>query len=522
MTTSENNLPVTPLLKDIPAHQIIHIESLLAEKDLVIAERDSQITKLEDQIRWFKEQIKLGQQRQFGRSTEQSTTLVQAEIIFNDEAASEEETTETEVVEKITYTRRKKKSCGRQLDMTLLPRERRVYDLTAEEKRCACGCMMEKIGEETSEQIDHIPEQLKVIEHVRCTYACRPCEVIKAAAKPESPIPKSMATANLITDVIIKKYEHHLPLYRQSQILTQQGFAIADNTLGNWVMQGAEALFLLGEAAWEQLNHIHRLQCDETPVKVLKPDKEGYMWVYHSTEPHNRFILFEFTLTRAGEHPKQHLKNYHGFLQTDGYSGYNTQREQVGIINVGCWDHARRKFVDVIKINGNNKSGKAGDILHLIGKLYEVEEGIRGQSAEERRARRQEKAKPILELLHAKLSKLQAPPQSALGKAVYYALNQWEYLSRYVEYGEVEISNCWTENQIRSFALGRKNWLFVGNETSANKSALLYSLIQTCKLNNINPRRYLIYVLNQTHRMRRKEIDPVTLLPQFIDKQLLA
>ncbi len=522
MTTSENNLQTTPLLKDIPAHQVVYIESLLAEKNSVIAEKDLQITKLENQIRWFKEQIKLGQQRQFGRSTEQSSTLVQAEIIFNDEAAAEEETTETEAVEHITYTRHKKKSCGRQLDTTLLPRERRVHDLTDEEKKCVCGCMMEKIGEETSEQIDHVPEQLKVIEYVRYTYACRPCETIKTAAKSESPIPKSMATATLITDVIIKKYEHHLPLYRQSKIFTQQGLAIPDNTLGNWVMQAAEVLSPLGEAAWEQLNDIHRLQCDETPVKILKPDKEGYMWVYHSTEPNNRFILFEFTLTRSGENPKQHLKTYHGFLQTDGYSGYNAQREQVGIINVGCWDHARRKFVDVVKVNGNNKSGKAGEMLKLISKLYEVEDEIRGKSVEERRERRQEKAKPILELMHAKLCNIHAPPQSALGKAVYYALNQWEYLSRYVEYGEVEISNCWAENQIRPLALGRKNWLFVGNETSANKSALLYSLIQSCKLNDINPRRYLIYVLNQVHRMRRKEIDPVTLLPQFIDKQLLA
>jgi len=540
MKNGENNLSITSLFKETPSPYVDSLTSILAEKNSVISEKESviaeqkksmvekdfHINKLENEIRWFKEQMKLSRHPQFGRSSEQSSAL-QIEIIFNDEVTPETESDETPEAqeaesEQITSKPRKKKSCGRKLDTSRLPRERRIHDLMEEEKTCPCGCRMEKISEETSEQIEHIPEQLKVIEHVRYTYACRPCEAIKTATKAESPIPKSMAAASLLTDVIIKKYDHHLPLYRQSQILTQQGFAIPDNTLGNWVMQSAEALLPLGEALWEQLNHIHRLQCDETPVKILKPDKEGYLWVYHSTEPGNRFIHFEFTLSRSGDHPKRRLKNYHGFFQTDGYSGYNAQRAQAGIINIGCWDHARRKFVDVIKINGNNKSGKAGEMLHLISKLYEVEEAIRGKTVEERRAERQEKAKPLLALIHSKLCNIHAIKQSALGKAVTYALNQWEYLSRYVEYGEVEISNCWTENQIRPFALGRKNWLFVGNETSANKSALLYSLIQSCKLNNIHPRRYLIYVLNQAHHMRRKEIDPVTLLPQFINKELLA
>ena len=160
-------------------------------------------------------------------------------------------------------------------------------------------------------------------------------------------------------------------------------------------------------------------------------------------------------------------------------------------------------------------------MLEIINKLYEIEREVKDKSFMERKMLRQEKAKSLLELIYSKLKKINAPPQSALGKAVQYALNQWPYLSNYIDYGEAEISNCWIENQIRPFALGRKNWLFVGNELSANKSALLYSLIQTCKLNQINPRHYLMYVLNQVHRMRRKEIDPETLLPQFIDKKIL-
>lgn len=519
MLKEENSPEIIAILSDIPAPKIAVIESLLAEKNSKIIEQDEKILSLEKEIHWLKEQFKLAQQRKFGRSSETSQTL-QTEIIFNEEGDITEIEKEADV-EHISYTR-KKKSCGRKLDTSKLPRERVVHDLSEEEKICSCGFQLEKIGEDISEQIERIPEQVKIIEHVRPKYVCRPCETIKVAPKPESPLPKCMATAGFITDVIIKKYDHHLPLYRQSKILLQQGLEIPDNTLGNWVMGAAEVLEPLGEALQQQFLKISILQADETPVKVLKPDKEGYLWVYHSCQPSNRFIYFEFSLTRGGENVNRRLKDYKGLLQTDGYSGYNKQRKRAEIENFGCWDHARRKFVEVVKINGNNKAGKAGDMLELINRLYDIEREIKNGSFIERKRIRQEKAKPILELIYSRLLKINAPSQSALGKAVQYVLNQEPYLKKYVDYGEIEISNCWIENQIRPFALGKKNWLFVGNEVSANKSALLYSLIQTCKLNEINPRSYLIYVLNQVHKMRRKEIDPETLLPQFIDKTRLV
>ncbi len=191
------------------------------------------------------------------------------------------------------------------------------------------------------------------------------------------------------------------------------------------------------------------------------------------------------------------------------------------MVNIGCWDHCRRKFSDVIKINNANKSGKAGTMLSLIGKLYRIEQDIKSASYDERKKIRQQQSKPILTKIHEHLNDINAPPQSVLGKAVFYAKNQWPYLIRYIDFGEAEISNCLMENQIRPFALGRRNWLFIGNEESANKSALLYSLIQTCKINQIEPRKYLQYVLNQVHKMRRKEIDIRTLLPQFIDTKFL-
>ena len=474
-------------------------------------------SELKKQVEWFKQQFKLANQRHFGKSTETTSGL---SLTLFDEVESLEPTEDVTANETITYSR-KKKSVGRHFDISKFPREQLIHDLSDEEKICACGAELEKVGQDESTQIDHIPETFKVIEHVCLKYSCRCCKTIKSAKKPESPLPKCMATSGLIAEVIIKKYEQHLPLYRQSKIFERHGAVIPDNTLGNWVMGAAEVLAPLGEAVREQLPKVHVLQADETKVQLLKPDKSGYMWGYHSCDPGNRFILFEFNLSRSAEVVNTRLEEFTGILQTDGYSGYSALRKKSEIISLGCWDHARRKFTDVIKVTGNKKEGKALGIISLINQLYKVEQETKEMKFVERGAYRQEKAKPVLDKIEQRLKEINAPPKSLLGEAVTYALNQWSYLIEYVNHGEAEISNCWIENQIRPFALGRRNWLFAGNPESANKAALLYSLIQSCKLNDINARVYLEYVLNQVHRMRRGEVEPEKLLPQFIDKNLL-
>jgi hypothetical protein len=362
---------------------------------------------------------------------------------------------------------------------------------------------------------------MEVIEHTKAKYCCKQCQTIKSAIKPEQPLGKCMATERFVADVIIKKYEHHLPLYRQSKILLQNGADIPDNTLGNWVMAAADALYPLSTAMWEQINVVKVLQADETPVKVLEQDKKGYMWGYRSCHPKNSFVMFEFNLSRSGDIPKKRLSSYSGILQTDAYGGYNSLRLRKDIINIGCWDHARRKFTDAIKVYNNNKTGLAGKILLLINKLYDVERDAKGKPFDVRYALRQKHSKPILDDIYKMFTQGSAFPKSLLGKALTYLSNNWSELIEYIKHGEAEISTCWIENENRPIAIGRKNWMFVGNECSANKAALLYSLIQTCKLNGINARDYLIYVLKQAHKLRRKEIEPATLLPQFIDKSLL-
>lgn len=478
-------------------------------------------------INIYKEQERLLKLRKFGKKSEahlEEKYGTQLTLPFFD--ATEEEAgqvpTEPEK-ETITYTRKKQQNNGRRIDTAKLPRERKFHELSDAEKHCGkCGKLMEKFGEDNSEQLEYIPAQLKVIEHVCAKYACRCCNTAKSAKKPESPIAKSMASASLLSEVIISKYEHHLPLYRQSKIFMQNGADIPANTLGNWVMQSGEALSLIGVALRSEINNTGILQADETPVVVLDKKGKGYMWCYHSCEPENRFVLFEYSSTRSSDTVNATLANYTGILQTDGYEGYNQIQKKKGIIAVECWAHCRRKFAEIIKIG---ITGKANEAIGYIKKLYEIETEAREEKLNfaARKKLRQTRAKPILDELLSwlKKTKPEALPKSALGGAITYALNQWEYLYRYIEHGEVEIDNNLAENQIRPFALGRKNWMFIGNADAANTAALLYSLIQTCKLHGINARTYLTYVLHQACKMRHKEIDPKSLLPQFIDKNLL-
>jgi len=482
----------------------------------------SNLEEAEKKIDLLAEQVNLMRLRHFGKKTENSAQM-ELELVFDEIPEPQEDLFEQpeEPTETITYTR-KKKTVGRRIDTSSLPREQIIHDLTEEEKTCKCGGKLEKFGEDKSEQLEYIPAQIKVIEHICSKYSCNCCETVKTAAKPEMPIAKSMATPSLITEVIIKKYEHQLPWYRQSKIFAQDGIDIPANTICNWFLQAGEVLEPLRSELKNQLNHIHVLQADETPVKVLQKKSKGYMWCYNSCDLINKFILFEYNNSRESQAVNNNLKDYQGILQTDGYSGYNTIGKKDNIIKLGCWAHCRRKFVEVVKIA--NTAGKAHEVVKWIGKLYQIESFAREQGLDftARQKLRQTEAPPILQKIHELVSQSTPSSKSAIGKAMFYTINQWEELIRYVDHGEAEIDNNWVENQIRPFSLGRKNWMFIGNERAAKTAAFFYSILQTCRLNNIDARKYLIYVLLQAGKMRRGEINPKDLLPQFIDRALLV
>jgi transposase len=476
---------------------------------------------LKKQIDWFKDQFKLASQRHFGKSSENTSSLNL--VLFDEDMSSieDQETTHSNAEPTVVSLQKKKKSKGRQFDFSKFPKEQIIYDLDEDKKVCDCGDTLKLAGEDSSIQVDHIPETFKVIEHITLKYCCRQCDLIISAKKSVTGIPKCMATAGLIAEVMIRKYEQHLPLYRQTKIFAKLGADIHNNTLGNWVMRGAEVLEPLKLALIEQIANTHTLQADETKIKTLKPSKEGYFWAYHSCDPGNRFILFEYAGSRGGHVPSERLKTFSGILQTDGYSGYSQLRKRPDIISVGCWDHCRRKFTDVIKVADRSKTGKAAQLLLLINRLYEIERESREMDFQARKMHRQAYAKPILDSIHDQAININAPPKSLLGIAVTYLLNQWMLLIEYIQHGEVPISNCWVENQIRPFAVGRRNWLFTGTPESANKAALIYSLIQNCNMHGVNARKYLEYVLDQAHAMRRNCKLATSLLPQFIDKLIL-
>ena len=494
----------------------------------VISSRDEEIKKLKNElsdatakINWFTQQIKLRKSKEFGRSSEQSE-VIQFDLLPE---TLEEEVEEPEAAEEIISSPTKKtKSKGRRIDTSKLLRERVVHDI-AEEAKCCKGCQTElvKIGEEVSEQLELIPGVIKVVEHVRIKYACRPCEKITTAQKPAAPVPKCLAGASLLTEVILGKYERHIPMYRQSKILLSQGIDIPDNTLVNWALSVYEVMTPIEKVFWEQPKITRVMQADDTGVKMLQTNKKGFMWCYRGCDPGNTYVLFAYNDSRASRVPLEHLKDFNeGILQTDGYSGFNELRLNPKIIGVGCFAHCRRKFVDVIKVSGTT-TGKAHEALKIIGQLYAIEKAAATLSHAERYALRQKEAKPIIESFHnwLKISAEKVGTKSKLSQAINYALNQWKYLSAYVDHGEVEIDNNWVENEIRPFALGRKNWMFVGNKRGADAAALFYSLIQTCKLNKIEPRKYFNYVLNHVHEMRLGTMNPKDLLPQTIDKTKL-
>jgi len=486
-----------------------------------IITQQSEIERLKKQNEWLKQQFNLSRQREFGRSTEKSSAN---QITLFDEKmdGSGEEAEPPAEQETITYSRTKaKKTKGRNIDLSRFPKEQVIHDLTDAEKSCGCGGCLEKAGEDTSLQVDHIPETFHVIEHITLKYCCRPCSIIRQAKKPETAIPKCMATAGFVAEVIVKKYEQHLPLYRQSKIFERQGAVIPDNTLGSWVMRAAETLEPLHVASKAQIPQVRVMQADETKVQTLKPSRQGYLWGYHSCDAGNRFVLFEFASGRGAVFPNAMLKDFAGILQTDGYSGYNDLRKKEGVISVGCWDHVRRKFMDVVKALDKERTGRAAKLLIPINQLYAIEREAKEMDPDQRRLYREERSAPVLAAIKADFETINAPPKSLLGQAVIHIKNQWPGLIKYIHYGNVPISNVWMENHIRPFAVGRRNWLFTGTPESANKAALLYSLILSCRMNSVDPRKYLEYVLNQANAMRRGDVAAASLLPQFIDKTLL-
>jgi transposase len=476
------------------------------------------VASLEEEVTRLKELLRLQQKRLFGKTSEASSGL-------NPPASNGTQPTGPPPEQKSTvvasHVRHIPPRGNRQLEISKLPKYTVIHDLPDAEKKCACcGGALHEIGRETSGQLEVIPVQYCVIEHIRLKYGCRPCESIVMAPKPPAPLPKALAGASLLTDVALNKYQYHLPLYRQSKIMKSYGITLSDKTLANWILSSGDALLKVYEAIWVILKHRY-LQVDETPVKVLETNKKGYVWAYFAPNVGNKgLVAFEFSLTRQGAVATERLKTFNGLLQTDAYKGYNALRERDGIVGFGCFSHVRRKFSEVVKISGDTH-GIAAEMIERMKPLYALEARMRDAGIDHRTRKRlrQKIARPLLKDIHKWLRSIKhkVVPKSKLGKAISYTLDQWPYLVAYLRHGMAEIDTNYVENKIRDIALGKKNWLFIGNEDCGKIHALWYTLIISAIINNLNPRVYIHYLLTKVHQLRRGEIDPIALLPDRID-----
>ena len=478
------------------------------------------VLSLEEENARLKELLRLQQERLFGKKSEASSSILNSLASATDGASSTEPTPEPKTIVIASHVRHIPPRGNRQLNSNNLPKYTVVHDLPDSEKNCSyCGGALHVIGQDKSEQLEIIPVQYCMIEHIRLKYGCRPCDSIVMAPKALAPLPKAIAGASLLTDVALSKYQYHLPLYRQSKIMQSYGITISDKTLANWVMSSGDALLKIYEAMWVILKRRY-LQVDETPVKVLETNKKGYVWAYFAPNVGKGLVVFEFSLTREGSIAAERLKTFHGLLQTDGYSGYASLRQRDGIVGFGCISHTRRKFSEVVKISGD-KQGIAAEMIERMKPLYALEARLREAGADHRTRKRlrQKIARPILKDMHRWLRSIKdrVLPKSKLGNAIVYTLKQWPYLIAYLRHGMAEIDTNYVENKIRDIALGKKNWLFIGNDDCGKIHALWYTLIISSIINDLNPRVYIHYILTKVHELRRGEIDPSTLLPDRIN-----
>jgi transposase len=405
-----------------------------------------------------------------------------------------------------------KKAGGRQSLPRHLKRERIVHDLAEEEKHCrGCGQDLRLIGEETSERYEYIPASVTVVEEACLKYACA-CTV-RTATKPPQPIEKSTAGASLLAQVIVGKFADHLPLHRQEKIFERHEVEISRKTMCGWLAQCAALLQPLYGAAKEVLFHSKVIGTDDTSVKVLDAKlpfaRTGRIWPYYG-DPDHPVILYDYTATRERAGPEEFLKGYRGHLQADAYGGYDAffKDPARGLIEVGCWAHARRYFHKALE----SDQTRMGMALLLIAQLYRVEKRARGLAPTDRLALRQLESKPILEKLGGYLETIQGEilPKSPEGRAVRYTLKNWTALTRYAQDADLAIDNNATERAIRGVAVGRHNWTFFGSDQGGKTAAVLRSFVASCQRVGVDPFTWLKDVLS------RIAAHPITRLAELL------
>jgi len=392
----------------------------------------------------------------------------------------------------------------------------------------ACGGRLRQIGADVSEQLEYVPAHFKVIRHVRPKLACVACEAIFQASAPSRPIVRGMAGPALLAHVMVSKYCDHQPLYRLSRIYRRAGVDIDRSTMAGWIGKGGELIDPLLSALGRYTLAGAKVHADDTPVPVLDPGrgrtKTGRLWVYvRDDRPAGSVdapaVWFQYSSNRRGEHPQRHLSQFRGILQADAYGGWGGLYDSGRVTEAACWAHARRPWWDLYESTGRAADSVAAQALKRIAGLYAIEAEIRGQPPEVRRAHRQARAGPLLQELQDWLNSLRmrVSAKSEIAKAIDYTLGRWTALTRYRDDGRIEIDNSAAERALRGVALGRGNYLFMGSDAGGERAAAIYSLVETAKLNGLDPEAYLRDVLTRIADHPINRIDD--LLPWNIAQQ---
>ena len=473
-----------------------------------IKQLESTVKSLQDQVSNLTEMVRLLTKKQFGHSSEKTIKEeVDGQVnLFNEaetEASAEvKEPTMKEVVKNHASKGKREKLIK---DLPVVEVECVLND---EDKLCPwCKTELKPIGkEQVRQELQFIPAQVKIINYVRYAYECPACKkdgttVIEKAFVPVPLIKHSLASPSSVAYVMYQKYVNALPLYRQEKDWEQYGIKLSRATLANWIIRVTEDwLISLTELLRSELLKREVLHADETTVQVLhepgkKATTESYMWLYRTgADGKPPIILYDYQPSRAGKNAADYLAGFRGYLHTDGYAGYEKVE---GIIRCGCWSHLRRYFVEAMPSNANKllnvSNGELG--RDYCNKLFNIEKTLAELSIDERKTKRLELEKPVLEAFWCWLDTLSPLSGSRLGKAVTYAKNQKKYMENYLLDGRCSISNNLAENSIRPFTIGRKNWEFSASPKGARASATIYSLVETAKANNLNVYKYLAYLL---------------------------
>jgi transposase len=503
--TNPREHSVDGLLDALPSDLASAHAMILAQREmLTAAQSEAKVRALE--IERLKLQLAKARREHFGQSSERGKLLVeQLELAIEDlEETQAEEETKAEIAALEPVRPRRRPQRGPRKLPENLPVERVV-----EPAPCVCGkCggdRLRKLGEVVSKTLECEPRRWKIIERVREKFACRDCESISEPPAPSHPIPRGFAGPSLLAMILVGKFCDHLPLNRQSAAFAREGVEIEVSTLADWVGGCAAALEPIIAELRGHVLAAERLHVDDTTVKVLAKMKTrtGRLWVYmRDDRPFGGqappAALYDYSPSRHGEHPRKVLADWWGIMQADAFSGYNALyekgRQPAPVIEAACWAHGRRDFFDFAKLT---KAPIAVEIVRRIDELFAIERAINGEPPEVRRAVRQEQSKPLVAALEAYMREQlgRLSPKNDLAKAINYILTRWPSFTRFLDDGRICLSNNAAERALRCVAVGRRNWTFAGSDEGGKRAAAVYSLIETCKLNDVDPRAWLADVL---------------------------